>query len=318
MPVTRRLPATMRAALLDAPGAYPAVTVRELPVPAPGEVLIRVRAAGLDRHLRAPGPARAGVVEAVGVVVECPGRELRVGAQVAALLDDGAERVVGEYLCVPAAQVISFFSGLPWAVLGAVPRAVRTAYGALTFGLDARVGQTVLVRGGASRVGAVAVWLAARQGLTVIATGRTAGEVGALRSAARHVLLDDGAVAEKVRAVTPGGVSAALELSGPGTLPDTLRATGVHGVVCCAGPAFERAELPGFDPVGCLPRGVRLTGYRGRSTDLPPVVLQEFAEALAAGDAALPVSGVFQLEELGAAIAELESGRAAHPPVVLL
>ncbi|MGW4248922.1 zinc-binding dehydrogenase [Nocardia sp. NPDC004722] len=325
-PVARQLPATMRAVLCGM-AADRRPRVGHLPVPTPvcGQVLIRVRAIGLERAdlsgdrgrattagLRVPG------VEAVGVVVECPGRELRVGAQVAALLDDTQGGGCAEYLCVPVAQVISFFSDLPWAVLGAIPRVVRTAYGSLTFGLDTRAGQSLLIRGGSGPVGRAAVALGRRQGLTVLATTRTPGEATALhRAGAHHVLLDGGAVAETVRDLIPGGVHSALVLNGTSALLDTLRATRIHGVVCCVGGQSEPVRLPGFDPADDLPPGVRLTGYRGRSTDLPPIVLQEYLDAVAAGDIAVAADRVFRLDEIGAAHRYLESGRPMDRTVVL-
>ncbi|MFE3189397.1 zinc-binding dehydrogenase [Nocardia sp. NPDC059240] len=325
-PVARQLPVTMRAAL-SGPAADRRPRVGELPVPAPvsGQVLIRVRAVGLERadlngdrrRATTAGPRVPGV-EAVGVVVACPGRELRVGAQVAALLDDAQGGGCAEYLCVPVTQAISFFSELPWAVLGSIPRVVRTAYGSLAFGLDARAGQSVLIRGGSGAVGLAAVALARRQGLTVLATTRTPGDTLALRRAgAHHVLLDGGAVADTVRELIPGGVHSALLLNGTGTLRDTLCATRIHGVVCCVGGLSEPARVPGFDPADFLPPGVRLTGYRGRSSDLPPIVLQEFLDAVAAGDLAVPAERVFRLDEIGAAHRYLESGRITDRTVVL-
>lgn len=50
-----------------------------------------------------------------------------------------------------------------------------------------------------------------------------------------HPIVDDGNVAAQVRSIFPGGVGTALELVGTPTLPDTLRATRVHGVVCFTG-----------------------------------------------------------------------------------
>jgi hypothetical protein len=91
-----RPPATMRAVVLDAPGPPSALAIRELPVPVPsaGQVLIRVRAFGLNRlelYLRlglSQGVTfpRVPGIEATGVVEQCPGGEFRAGQQVAALM----------------------------------------------------------------------------------------------------------------------------------------------------------------------------------------------------------------------------------------
>jgi NADPH:quinone reductase-like Zn-dependent oxidoreductase len=125
---------------------------------------------------------------------------------------------------------------LPWTTLGAVPEMLRTAYGALTVGLDVQPGQTLLIRGGTSSVGLTAAILAKRRGLTVLATTRSEIKAAALREAgADHVLVDDHAIAARVHELVPGGVDATLELIGTLTLRDSLEATRAHGVVCSAG-----------------------------------------------------------------------------------
>ena len=134
---------TMRAVVLDAPGPASALTIRALPIPtaAPGWVLIRVKAFGLNRselHTRlglAQGVTCPRVlgIEAVGVVARCPGGEFPAGQQVAAMMG-GMGRVFdggyAEYTCVPASQVIAFRSELDWSTLGAVPEMLQTSYAA--------------------------------------------------------------------------------------------------------------------------------------------------------------------------------------------
>jgi NADPH:quinone reductase-like Zn-dependent oxidoreductase len=156
----------MKAVVLDGPGPPSALQIRQVPRPHPqrGWVLISVKAFGLNRlglYLRqglSEGVTfpRVPGVEAVGVVEECPGGEFPVGHQVAALMG-GMGRVfdggAADYTCVPAAQVIPFRSDLDWATLGAVPEMLQTSYGSLTTGLDARRGQSILIRGGPPRSG---------------------------------------------------------------------------------------------------------------------------------------------------------------------
>jgi NADPH2:quinone reductase len=293
------LPSSMRAVVLDAVPAPPeALVVRERPVPRPepGWVLIEVKAFGLnrselktrlglaDREVTFP---RVPGIEATGVVAACPGGELAVGRRVVAMMGGMGRRFDGgyaEFTCVPVAQAIPFDSELPWTTLGAVPETLQTAYGALTVGLDVQAGQTLLIRGGTSSVGLTAAILAQRDGLTVLATTRSAAKAGALREAGvDHVVLDDGAIASRVRELVPGGVDATLELIGTPTLRDSLAATRVHGVVCSAGYLSNQWTVPDFYPAGDLPNGVRLTGYSGDASDLPPAVLQDFLDAIATG-----------------------------------
>jgi NADPH:quinone reductase-like Zn-dependent oxidoreductase len=105
------------------------------------------------------------------------------------------------------------------------------------------------------------------------------------------VLIDDGDVARQVRQIIKGGVDTALELVGTPTLPDTLRSVRVHGLVCFSGMLSNQWTVRDFYPLDYLPTGVRLTAYKGDAADLPPPVLQDFVDAIAAGTAAVPVAG---------------------------
>jgi NADPH:quinone reductase-like Zn-dependent oxidoreductase len=322
----------MRAIVLDTVPAPPeALTVRErpLPEPRPGWVLIEVKAFGLNRselktRLGFADPdvtlPRVLGIEATGVVAACPGGEFAVGQQVATMMGGMGRSFDGgyaEFTCVPVSQAIPFTSALPWTTLGAVPETLQTAYGALTVGLAVERRQTLLIRGGTSSVGLTAAILAKRRGVTVLATTRSAANAGALREAgADEIVLDDGAIAERVRELVPGGVDATLELVGTPTLRDSLNATRVHGVVCSAGYLSNEWIVPDFYPAGFLPAGVRLAGYSGDASDLPQPVLQEFLDAVAAGEASVPIAKTYEMEEIATAHADMERDRVAGKLVV--
>jgi NADPH2:quinone reductase len=264
---------TMRAIILDAPGPPEALTIREVPVPTPatGWVLIKVKAFGLNRselHTRlglASGVTfpRVPGIEATGVVAQCPGGEFQVGQQVAAMGGGMGRTFDGgyaDYTCVPASQVIAFVSGLDWSTLGAIPEMLQTAYGSLTVGLDAQPGQSILIRGGTSSVGMATAVLARQRDMTVISTTRNPNKSAALTDiGVDHVVIDDGNVARQIREILPDGVDTALELVGTPTLPDTLRSTRKHGVVCFTGMLSNVWTVRDFYPIDYIPRGVRLT-----------------------------------------------------------
>lgn len=330
-PVSRVEKATiMRAVVLDGPGPASALEIRELPVPSPqpGWVLIRVGAFGLNRselHTRlglAEGVTfpRVPGIEATGVVAECPGGEFPIGRQVVAMMGGMGRTFDGgyaEYTCVPASQVIAFRSELDWGTLGAVPEMLQTSYGALTVGLDAQPGHSILIRGGTSSVGMATAVLAKQRDMTVLSTTRSADKREALTAlGVDHVLIDDGDVARQVRAILPEGVDTALELVGSPTLQDTLRAARIHGVVCFAGMLSNEWIVKDFYPNAYIPKGVRLTSYGGDAKDLPAHVLQEYLDSAAAGTAVIPIDHVYAFDEIVEAHIAMESGRTRGKLVV--
>jgi NADPH:quinone reductase len=321
----------MKAVVLDAPGPPEALQIRDVPIPTPrpGQVLIKVEAFGLNRselHTRlglAVGVTFPRVlgIEATGTVAGCPGGEFRVGQQVATMMGGMGRTFDGgyaEYTCVPARQVVPFTSNLDWATLGAVPEMLQTAYGSLTIGLDAQPRQSILIRGGTSSVGMATTVLAKGLNMTVLSTTRSPGKIGALAQiGADHVLIDDGQIADRVRDILPGGVDTALELVGTPTLPDTLAATKVHGVVCFTGMLSNQWTVSDFYPIDYIPRGVRLTAYTGEATDLTAEILQKFLDSVAAGTAVVPIYRVYHLSQIRQAHVEMEAGSATGKIVVL-
>jgi NADPH:quinone reductase len=324
------MPATMRAVVLDGPGPPEALTIRDVPLPdpAPGWVLIKVMAFGLNRselHTRlglAEGVTfpRIPGIEAVGLVARCPGGEFTEGTQAATLMG-GMGRVFdggyAQYTCVPSRQVVPFRSGLDWATLGAVPEMLQTANGSLDVGLDAQPGQSILIRGGTSSVGMATAVLARQRGMTVLATTRNPAKGKDLTAVGvEHVLVDDGSVAPQVRRILPDGADGALELVGTPTLRDTLQAVRVHGVVCFTGMLSNQWTIRDFYPIEYLPRGVRLTAYGGESADLPRQLLQRFLDLVEAGRAVVPVGHVYNFDDIVQAHRDMEANRVSGKLVV--
>jgi NADPH2:quinone reductase len=322
---------TMRAVVIDQPGSAEVLQVRDVPIPtpAPGWVLIHVKAFGLNRselHFRS-GVASSGSfpripgIEAIGVVEEAPGGEFAAGTQVAALMGGMGREFDGgyaQYVSVPASSVVPFTSALEWDVLGAIPEMLQTAAGSLRVGLDAVDGQSLLIRGGTSSVGLALATLGSLRGMTVISTTRNPGSRALLKSAgATHVIVDDCTIAMKVRDLIPGGVDGAVELVGVNVMRDTLRSVRTGGTVCFTGMLSDQWTIPEFYPMDWLPNGVRLTAYSGEASDLAPSELQGFLDAVASGAARVPLGRVYTLDEIQQAHREMERGTAGGKLVVL-
>lgn len=322
----------MRAVVVEAPGAPEVLRVVERPTPEAGhgEVLIRVKAFGLNRselHFR-QGLAYSGSfpripgIEATGVVESAPGGEFAVATQVVTMMGGMGRSIDGgyaEFVVVPAAQVTPFTSDLPWSTLGAVPEMLQTAYGSLEVGLQAVDGQSLLIRGGTSSVGMALAVLGRLRGMTVISTTRSAEKAATLTAlGVDHVLIDDGSVAARVRELVPGGVDGAVELVGVNVMRDTLRAVRTGGTVCFTGMLSDEWTIPEFYPMDWLPNGVRLTAYSGEASGLPADALQGFLDSVAAGDAVVPIGRTYGLDDIVQAHRDLEANLTGGKAVVVV
>ena len=325
----------MRAVVLEGPGPAATLQIRDLPIPEPkpGWVLIAVHAFGLNRselhtRLGLAGPdvrfPRVLGIEAAGIVEAAPTRPDLVGKRVVAMMGGMGRAFDGgyaEYTSVPEACVVEAATSLDWPRLGALPEVLQTAWGSLTAGVGLGVtlgaGGTLLVRGGTSSVGMMAALLAKRRQVVVIATTRSEARRGALAAiGVDHPIVDDGAIADRVRDIAPGGVDGAIELVGAPTLRDTLRATRPQGTVCFTGMLSNQWIIDGFYPIDFIPTGVRLTAYAGGAADLPAAVLTEVADAIACGELSLPIE-VYPLDEIVRAHEDMEHDRVAAKQVVV-
>ena len=132
----------MKAVVIRKPGGPEVLKVERRPIPKPrsGEVLIRVKAFGLNRsemftrqgHSPSVKFPRILGIEAVGVVEKAPGDEFRKGDIVATAMGGMGRQFDGgyaEYTCVPATQVQLIKATIPWETLGASPEMLQTAWG---------------------------------------------------------------------------------------------------------------------------------------------------------------------------------------------
>ncbi|MEV6208206.1 NADP-dependent oxidoreductase [Kitasatospora sp. NPDC051914] len=203
-----------------------------IPEPGPGQVRIRVKAAGvnpLDGKIRSgaleavfpttlpavPGLEIAGVVDALGEGVD----HVAVGDHVLGWADTGG---YAEYAL--AATVAPKPATLTWEQAATLPVAGEAAERVLRM-LDVAPGETVLIHGAAGAVGTLAVQLAAARGARVIATAGPGNQAYLASLGAVPTVYGDGLV-ERVRALAPEGIDAVFDVAGRGALQDSIELRG--------------------------------------------------------------------------------------------
>ena len=294
-------------------------------------MLIRVRAFGLNHaetYMRSGAwgeVAQVPGIECAGTVEADPSGRLAAGTPVIAILGGMGRTRNGSYaelVTVPTGNVVPVSTSLSWTDLVALPEVYSTAWAGLHQNLGLRPGQTVLVRGATSALGQAAVNVAAEDGVTVIATTRSAERADLLRGiGAASVLIDDGALAGQVHGLgmTVDGV---FDLVGNSVLRDSLRIVRPGGRVCQLGFLGGLEPVAGFDPIADLPTGVQLSFYGSafvlgtEGFPLADIPLQEMiAKAEAGRYQAKPVR-VFGFEEIVEAHRTMERGLAGGKMVV--
>ncbi len=305
-----------RAVIYETFGGPEVLQLRDVPEPhaGPGEVRVRVTAAGLNPMdwglaSRPEAAARFGITLPSGFGYDFAGVVDEVGS--GALGFAVGERVYGGALGRAAADFVTVKAsadgaealwhtpdGISDEVASTLPVAGTTAAAALT-AIGLRTGDTVLIGGAAGGVGVFAVQLARLAGATVIGTA-SEGTFEFLRQLGAEPVAYGPGLADRVLAAAPGGVTAAADLFGTETA-ETALALGVP-------PERISTVAAGPNPPG----GVTATG----GIDAPADALGRITEAILAGQITVPVAAVFPVEQIRDA-ATLQAGRHVHGKIVV-
>jgi NADPH:quinone reductase-like Zn-dependent oxidoreductase len=322
---------SMKAAVIRQAGGPEVLKIEERPIPVPhsGEILIRVKAFGVNRSelftrqglspdVKFP---RILGIEAVGLVAAAPGKEFREGDIVATAMGGMGRDFDGgyaEFTCVPASQVQVLKTSLPWETLGATPEMLQTSWGSLFRSLRLKEGEHLLIRGGTTSVGLAAAAIARSHGASVAATTRRAEREELLRaSGVQQVFIDSGVIAAQVKESFPHGVDKVLELVGTTTLEDSLRCAREAGIVCMTGMVGNKWSFDAFSPMEVIPTAVSLTTYAGDAEDFMRTPIEDLVGRIAAGRLPVQIGKVFRLEQIADAHRCMEENKAGGKIVVL-
>ncbi len=327
------VPATMRAIDPAMPGGPEVLEVVERPVPSPsaGEVLVRVAAAGVNRPdilqrmggyppppgaPTIPGLEVAGEVVAVGEGVDA----VAIGQTVCALLSGGG---YAEYAVAPHGQCLPVPGALTAVEAAAMPETLFTVWTNLFERAYATEGDVVLVHGGTSGIGTMAIALCGLFGIDIIVTAGSAEKAQAARDLGATHAIDYNAedFVERVRGITGGrGVAAVLDMVGGDYVARNLQCLADDGRhVSIAVQRGATATIPVFE---VMRRRLTLTGstLRPRDSGFKALVADELARTVwphvEAGRLKPAIDRTYPLAEAADAHRRMEAG--AHVGKIVL
>jgi NADPH:quinone reductase len=320
------LPDMMTAIEISTPGGPEVLTPcqRPVPKPAPGEVLLKVAYAGVNRPdviqrkgLYPPPPGASdlpgleisGTVVAVGEGVNAG----EIGNRLCALTSGGG---YAEYCAAPFDQCLPVPAALNMAEAAALPETLMTVWHNVFERAYAMEGETILIHGGTSGIGTMAIKLGKLFGLTVIVTCGSDDKCSAANAlGADHAINYSNAdFVEEVKKITAGkGVHIVLDMVAGSYVPRNLaclREDGRHVTIAVQGGMVAEVNM-----AQVMMRRLTLTGstLRARSPEFKALLAQEIYGTVwpmvAGGELRPEMDRTFPLSEAAAAHAHMESGQ---------
>ncbi|VXC13979.1 NAD(P)H-quinone oxidoreductase [Luteimonas sp. 9C] len=299
----------------DADALHPVQLPR--PVPKDGEVLIRVRAAGVNRpdivqrggaYPPPPGAPDTLGLEVAGEIVHGAGR-WKAGDRVCALLGGGG---YAQYAVADARHVLPIPDGLDWVHAAALPETLFTVYANVFEHGALQPGEWLLVHGATSGIGVAAVQMAKAAGAHVLASSRGADKAARTHALGADVSVDTSTMEFGSIAKEHGGIDVALDMVGAPTFDATLDALNPKGrIVYIAALGGPTLEVP---VMRLMQKQAVLTGstLRPRSADekarLAVAIERVVWPWVAEGKVNAIIDRTFPLTDAAAAHAYLEGG----------
>jgi NADPH:quinone reductase-like Zn-dependent oxidoreductase len=298
----------MKAVRFGEYGDEDVLQVSDVPVPDPGagQVLVRVRAAGINPgeakirdgllHARWPatfpsgqGSDLAGVVDRLGPGVA----GVAAGDEVIGWADTRSSQA--EYAVVEAGNLTPKPPGVPWEVAGALPVAGFTAWAAVR-SVNLKTGDTLAISGAAGGVGSLAVQLAKRAGATVVGiAGRNNHEWLRTRGAVPVTYGEDLAGRVRDALLATPQVDAFIDTYGGDYVEFAINELGVEPSRVDTIVRFDAVEKYGVKS-------------EGNAVGASAATLAELAELIAAGELEVPIAATYPLDQVREAYARLATG----------
>lgn len=318
-------PQNMMAIEISKPGPPEVLkpATRPCPAPGPGEVLVRVAAAGVnspDLKQRAgsypppPGATDLPGLEVAGTVVECAAGidAWKVGDSVCALTNGGG---YAEYCVVPAGQCLPVPRGLDMVPAAALPETFFTVWNNVVLRVGLKEGEIFLVHGGAGGIGTAAIQIARELGARVFATAGSAEKCAVCErlGAERAINYRTDDFVEVVKGTTPNrGADVILDMIGGDYLPRNVKALAADGRLVSI--AFDRGSKAEVDFMPVMLKRLTITGstLRPRPAEFKAEIARGLRKriwpAIEAGRIAPVIHATYPLADAAEAHRAMEAG----------